>query len=165
MNSDGSREDLIKMKAGGYRFPSSPETIKEKVVDEFGNIRSDEHGYMNGNDVFNFVIKAVPSDINKIIAFSGISTDSIDYFVLHQANTFINTYLIKKLKINTHKVPSTIEKFGNTSSVSIPLTMVSELQNKIQFKTVLLSGFGVGMSWASAIIKMNDCLISNLVEL
>jgi 3-oxoacyl-[acyl-carrier-protein] synthase-3 len=62
-------------------------------------------------------------------------------------------------------VPSTIEKFGNTSSVSIPLTMVSELQNKIQFKTVLLSGFGVGMSWASAIIKMNDCLISNLVEL
>lgn len=55
LNSDGSRENLIKIDAGGYRNPSSVETLKEKVVDEYGNIRSDEQAYMNGGDVFTFV--------------------------------------------------------------------------------------------------------------
>ena len=59
MGSDGSRRDLIKMDAGGYRNQSSPETLKEKVVDEYGNIRSDEHGYMNGADVFSFVLREI----------------------------------------------------------------------------------------------------------
>lgn len=64
-NSDGSRGDLIKINAGGYRNPSSAETVVEKVVDEFGNIRSEEQGYMNGGDVFNFVIREIPGDIKK----------------------------------------------------------------------------------------------------
>ena len=62
LNSDGSRVDLIKIPAGGYRKMSSCETVTEKVVDEYGNIRSEEHGYMNGADVFNFVIREVPRD-------------------------------------------------------------------------------------------------------
>ena len=66
LNSDGSKENLIKMKAGGYRFPTSVETMKESIVDEYGNIRSDEHGYMNGSEVFTFVIKEVPADIKKV---------------------------------------------------------------------------------------------------
>ncbi|MDE6334949.1 MAG: ketoacyl-ACP synthase III, partial [Muribaculaceae bacterium] len=71
LNSDGSRGDLIKINGGGYRNPSSIETLKEKVVDEFGNIRSDEQGYMNGGDVFNFVIREIPKDIKKMLAYSG----------------------------------------------------------------------------------------------
>ena len=59
LNSDGSRFDLIMIKGGGYRNPSSVETLIEKVVDEYGNIRSDEQGYMNGGDVFNFVIREI----------------------------------------------------------------------------------------------------------
>ncbi|MEI7676095.1 MAG: ketoacyl-ACP synthase III [Bacteroidales bacterium] len=166
MNSDGSKEDLIKMNAGGYRIPTTSETLKEKVVDEYGNIRSEEHGYMNGGDVFNFVIKEIPADIKKIFGYAEIQLSEIDYFVFHQANDFINSYLAKKLKLDVAKVPSTIAKFGNTSSVSIPLTIVTELQDKlIDKKQLFLSGFGVGMTWASAIISTENCHISELVEI
>ncbi len=164
INSDGSKEDLIKIKAGGYRFPTSIDTMKERIVDENGNIRSDEHGYMNGSEVFTFVIKEVPSDIRQILEISGNSISDIDYFVFHQANLFINTHLAKKLKLESDKVPSTIEKYGNTSSVSIPLTMVSELKGKLQNKKVLMSGFGVGMTWASCIINSGLCQISEIID-
>jgi 3-oxoacyl-[acyl-carrier-protein] synthase-3 len=165
LNSDGGRSSLIKMDAGGYRNPSTPETLKEKVVDEHGNIRSDEHGYMNGADVFNFVLAEVPKDIKKTFAFAEKTTADPDFFVFHQANKYMNDYLQKKLKLESEKVPASVSKFGNTSSVSIPLTIVSELQGKLNgSKELFLCGFGVGMSWASAIIKTNDCYISDLVE-
>jgi len=134
LNSDGSRYDLILIKAGGYRYPSSAETVKEKVVDEYGNIRSDEHGYMNGADVFNFLIREVPKDIKWLLEKSFTPMDEIDYFVFHQANYFMNNYLIKKLKLDKNKVPMSIEKFGNTSSVSIPLTIATQLQNNLRTK-------------------------------
>ncbi len=165
LNSDGSKSELIKMKAGGYRYPSTPETMKERVVDEYGNMRSDEHGYMDGGDVFNFVIKEVPADVKNVMSFSGIGKDDIDFFIFHQANIFINSYLLKKMKLDPEKVPSTIDRFGNTSSVSIPLTMVSELQEKIRNRKVLLSGFGVGMTWASCILNTAQGHISDLVEI
>lgn len=165
LNSDGSREDLIKIKAGGYRYPTSIETLKEKVVDEYGNIRSEEQGYMQGADVFNFVIREIPRDIKKILKFADKTADEMDYIVLHQANNFINSYLAKKLKLDKTKIPSTIEKYGNTSSVSLPLTIVSELQDKMDGnKNLLLSAFGVGMTWASAVVNFDNCKISDIVE-
>ncbi len=164
-NSDGAREDLIKIKSGGYRFPSSKESLDEKVVDEFGNIRNDEQGYMNGSEVFNFVISEIPKDYKLIFDYSKTEKEDIDFFVFHQANNFINSYLAKKLKISSEKIPSTIEKFGNTSSVSVPLTIVSELKDKIMSNNKLfLSAFGVGMTWASSIIELSDCKISDIVE-
>ncbi|NLT49471.1 MAG: ketoacyl-ACP synthase III [Ignavibacteria bacterium] len=166
LNSDGSRSSLIQINAGGYRNPSSVETVTEKVVDEHGNIRSEEHGYMNGPDVFNFLIREVPKDISGIINYSGIPIETIDYFLFHQANLYMNSYLVKKLKLDTDKVPMSIEKFGNTSSVSIPLTIVTQLQHKLNGrKKMLFSGFGVGLSWASAITDLSDCHISDLVEI
>lgn len=166
LNSDGSRGDLIKINGGGYRIPSSIETLKERVVDEYGNIRSDEQGYMNGGDVFNFVIREIPKDIKKMVEFSGKNLGELDYYIFHQANNFINTYLTKKLKLDTSKIPSTIAKYGNTSSVSVPLTIVDQLKNKmIGHKEMLLSAFGVGMTWATAIVPFEDCKISELVEI
>lgn len=165
LNSDGSRYDLIMIKGGGYRNMSSEETLKERVVDEYGNIRSDEQGYMRGGDVFNFVIREIPRDIKKTIEFSGVDKDSIDYIVFHQANNFINTYIAKKMKLDADKIPHTIEKFGNTSSVSVPLTIVSELKDKLEGnKTLLLSAFGVGMCWATGIVPFVDCKVSEIVE-
>lgn len=166
MNADGAYAHLIKIDAGGYRKPSSAETVKERVVDDYGNIRSEEHGYMNGADVFNFVIREVPKDFYAILKYSGTDVSSIDYFVFHQANSYINNYLVKKLKLDPQKVPSTIAKFGNTSSVSIPLTIVSELHDKLETPSkILLCGFGVGISWATAIITANKCHISPIVEI
>jgi 3-oxoacyl-[acyl-carrier-protein] synthase-3 len=166
LNSDGSRESLIKIPAGGYRKMSSCETVIEKVVDEYGNMRSEEQGYMNGADVFNFVIREVPRDFNKLLEYSGTDIQNIDYFIFHQANSYINGFLAKKLKLPEDKIPSTIEKFGNTSSVSIPLTIISELRNKLtNNKRLLLSGFGVGLTWGTAIIDVEDCYIGDIVEI
>lgn len=166
LNSDGSRESLIKVDAGGYRNPSTPETLKEKVVDEHGNIRTAEHGYMNGADVFNFVLREIPKDLEKITMSAGKDIQELDYYLFHQANSFMNNYLRKKLKLDQNKVPESISKFGNTSSVSIPITMVDKLQGKLNGnKNLLLCGFGVGMSWASAILPFKDCHISDLQEI
>lgn len=165
LNSDGSREGLIKINGGGYRNPSSVETLKERVVDDYGNIRTDEHGYMNGADVFNFVIREIPKDIKRVLKFANKNKDELDYYLFHQANSYINNYLGKKMKFDKTKIPVTIHKFGNTSSVSIPLTIVSELKDSLEEeKEVLLCGFGVGLSWASSILKLKDIYISDIVE-
>ena len=165
LNSDGSRAELIMIPAGGYRHPSSIETLKEKVVDEYGNIRNEEHGYMKGEDVFNFVIKEIPRDIKNTLAFAEANTEDFDYIVFHQANNFINSYIAKKMKLNTEKIPSTIEKYGNTSSVSVPLTIVDQLKDRlVGQKKLLLSAFGVGMTWATGIVSFVDCKISEVVE-
>jgi 3-oxoacyl-[acyl-carrier-protein] synthase-3 len=165
LNSDGTLYDLIKIDAGGYRNPSSNNTLKEKVVDEYGNIRTDEHGHMKGGDVFNFVLREVPKNIKNILHLSESTLDSLDYYIFHQANKFMNDYLVKKLKLDKNKVPSTISKYGNTSSVSIPITIVDQLKDKLTGqKKLFLCGFGVGMSWATAIIKTNNLRISEIVE-
>ena len=144
---------------------SSVETITEKVVDEYGNIRSEEQGYMEGADVFNFVIREVPRDFSRLTEYSDIDVSSIDYFVFHQANSYINGFLAKKLKLPEDKLPATIHKFGNTSSVSIPLTIVSELKKKLsERKRILMSGFGVGLTWGTAVVDVEDCHISDIVE-
>ena len=165
LNSDGSRADLIMIKAGGYRHMSTPETLKERVVDEYGNMRSDEQGYMKGGDVFNFVIREIPRDIKKTIAEAGKTVEDIDFFCFHQANNFINSYIAKKMKLDLEKIPHTIEKYGNTSSVSVPLTIVSELKGKLEGqKTLMLSAFGVGMTWATGIVSFAGTKISDIVE-
>jgi 3-oxoacyl-[acyl-carrier-protein] synthase-3 len=165
VNSDGSRQDLIKTPAGGYRMPSSVDTVVEKIVDEEGNIRSLEHGVMNGPDVFSFVIREVPKDIKRILEYSEREIQDFDYYLFHQANSYINSYLAKKLKLDESKVPMSIHKYGNTSSVSIPLTIVSELkENLTGRKQVLFAAFGVGLSWASAVLNLVDCHISDIVD-
>ena len=165
LNSDGSRAELIMIPAGGYRRMSTPETLKEHIIDEYGNARTDEQAFMKGADVFNFVIVEVPKDIKRLLTATGEDIQSMDYYVFHQANTFINNYVAKKMKLDTSKIPWTIHKYGNTSSVSVPLTIVSELKDKLEGrKKLLLSAFGVGMAWATAIVPFVDCKISDIVE-
>lgn len=166
VNSDGSRGELIMIKGGGYRNMSSLETLKEKVVDEYGNIRTDEQGHMEGADVFNFVIIEVPKDIKRLMEATGQDIQQMDYYVFHQANAFINNYVAKKMKLDKTKIPWTIQKYGNTSSVSVPLTIISELKDQmVGRKNLLMSAFGVGMAWATATIPFVDCKISDIVEI
>lgn len=166
LNSDGSRGDLIMIPGGGYRNMSSAETLKEKVVDEYGNIRSEEQGYMNGADVFNFVIIEIPKDIKRLFKETSEDLKDMDYYVFHQANTFINSFIAKKMNLDAEKIPWSIQKYGNTSSVSVPLTIISELKDKMAGrKKLMLSAFGVGMAWATAIVPFVDCRISEIVEI
>ncbi len=156
LNSDGSKEDYIKIKSGGYRNPSTPETLTERIIDENGNISTDEHGRMQGSDVFNFVLLEIPKNIKEILNFAGVEKDNIDYFLFHQANAYMNSYLTKKLNVPENKAPQCLKWYGNTSSVSIPLTLCSQIpQEKLMGSNkILLSGFGVGMSWASAVLDV-----------
>lgn len=166
LNSDGSRGNLIMIPGGGYRNMSSVETLKEKVVDEYGNIRTEENGYMNGADVFNFVIVEVPKDIKRLMFATGEDVHQMDFYVFHQANAFINNHIAKKLKLDKERIPWTIQKYGNTSSVSVPLTIVSELKDKMAGKKkIMMSAFGVGMAWATAVVPFVDCKISDIVEI
>ena len=111
------------------------------------------------------MIRDITSDIKKTLEYAGDTADSFDYIVFHQANNFINAYIAKKMKLDTDKIPSTIAKYGNTSSVSVPLTIVSELKDRLYGnKKLLLSAFGVGMTWATGIVPFVDCKISDIVE-
>ena len=166
LNSDGSRGELIMIRGGGYRNMSSAETLREKVVDEYGNIRSDENGFMDGANVFNFVIEEVPRDIRRLMEATGEDIQAMDYYIFHQANAFINNHIAKKLKLDRERIPWTIQKYGNTSSVSVPLTIASELKGRMDGrKKLMLSAFGVGMAWATAIVPFVDCKISDIVEI
>ncbi len=165
LSSDGSEAGILNMPYGGYRNQSSVEGLTEKVDDE-GNIRTGEHLCMNGMEVFNFGLREVPKDVKKILELSNLSAETVDLVLFHQANKFMTDFFAKKLKISVDKIPYSLDKYGNTSSTSIPLTISSEL-TKDKFpnrKNVIFSGFGAGLSWGTALISLERCNISKVVE-
>ena len=108
------------------------------------------------------------ANTKQLLEFSKTVIEDIDYYVFHQANYMINESVRKKLKITDKaKVPYSIQKFGNTSSASIPLTMITQLKDQLSKgdKTLLLSGFGVGFSWASCILKTKSLICGKLIEI
>lgn len=161
--TDGSGEDKLKIHAG-MRNPITPESCIEREQEE-GNIRSDLEVFMDGMDVFNFAISKVPKSIKLLLNETGKTIDDVDYLVFHQANRFMMDFFVKKLKISHDCVPYSIHKYGNTSSASVPLTISSELCGKLKGShTVVLSAFGAGLSWGSAIMTTRDCNVSPVVE-
>ena len=91
--------------------------------------------------------------------------EDIDWLVFHQANRFMTDFFVKKLKFNPDRVPYCIDRYGNTSSTSVPLTIVSELHDKINDgNQVVMAGFGAGLSWGVAKVTMKGCKISPVIE-
>lgn len=166
LNTDGGGENAIKIPYGGYRNPVCADSFEMETDDE-GNQRNKTHLQMNGVEVFNFTVREVTSDINRLLTFASKSNDDIDYMVFHQSNKYMIDFFLKKLKFPVEKSPVSIHKFGNTSGVSIPLTIVSELKNKLSTSqsNLLLCGYGSGLSWASAVVNLSNCYICELSEL
>ncbi len=167
LNSDGAGEDALKIESGGYRNPSSLDSLKE-VADEDGNVKTAEQLYMNGAEVFNFTIREVPNDILTLLEYAEQDLTQVDYLVFHQANRFIFNYLAKKLKYPKEQIPVSIDKFGNTTSLSVGLTIVNNLReiiNKGENCRLLLSGFGIGLSWATALVDLKGAYVSELAEI
>ena len=163
LNSDGSGKDAVIIR-DGMRNPITPESLIEKKNDN-GDIHNGLEVYMDGMDVFNFAMRRVPKGIKEIVEVTGTSMDDIDWLVFHQANKFMTDFFVKKLKFNIDKVPYCIQKYGNTSSTSVPLTIVSELYGKLKDgDRVVMSGFGAGLSWGTARIVFNGCKISPVIE-
>lgn len=121
---------------------------------------------LNGIDVFNYSIQLVPNNIKSLFSFAEKKIDFPDLYVFHQANKIINDSIGRKLKLETDKTPSTLYDYGNTASASIPLTL--GLAWNESFKKsgwILLSGFGVGFSVASAIIQFDPILCESPIEI
>jgi 3-oxoacyl-[acyl-carrier-protein] synthase-3 len=116
--------------------------------------------YMDGKEVFNFAIRNVPKISRSICKFSKIKINQLDYFVFHQANKMMLDKIFEELEIKEKKRLFSIEKFGNTSSASIPITL-SFHKSKVANKNVniLISGFGAGFSYASAILNLKQTKI------
>lgn len=108
--------------------------------------------YMNGRAVFNFTATTIPKHIQKLLSKNELIDENIDKYVLHQGSRYIVDTIRKRLKVKESKVPFDMYEYGNTVSSSIPIILEKEI-NKNENKIMLLSGFGVGLSWASAIIK------------
>jgi 3-oxoacyl-[acyl-carrier-protein] synthase-3 len=166
LNSDGAGSRIIWIKGGGYRHPSSAETLREKEHED-GSIRSDEQVAVDVAGFFEFASREIPADMVRILEYAGENYEGIDYYLLRQADKFLNDQVAKGMNVPQDKVPHSMHKFGNTSSVSIPLTMVSEIRDELQQdkKRLFMSGFGAGLSWASVITCIEGCVIPKLVEI
>jgi 3-oxoacyl-[acyl-carrier-protein] synthase III len=154
LGTDGTGQDSLIVPAGSFRHPSTYETAQRKER-EGGNVRSDEDLFMDGIDVFNFTIREVIPLILNLLKETGWSKEELDALVLHQANQFILQHLAKRLGLPAEKVPSALQFYGNTSSASIPLTLVSALGDRIATGAMrlLLAGFGVGWSWGAVTLS------------
>jgi len=162
--SDGSGKDAVIIPAGEYRNPTTAENIKEVEMEE-KNIRSEHQIYMDGMAVFNFALSVAPKSIKEIINITQITLEEVDYIVFHQANKFMTDFFAKKLKYPLEKVPYSLDRFGNTSSATIPLTISSELKTEdLEGKKVVLCGFGAGLSWATALMEFKNCKVSPIIE-
>lgn len=164
LGTDGSGEHHLKVPAGGYRMEWSPEALVRHEY-EGGNKRSASDLYMNGPEIFAFTLRAVPSLIKKVLANAGQTAETIDHFVFHQANKFMLDHLIKRMKLPQDKCVLGLENYGNTSSASIPLAMVTHLREQLQKEelNLVLAGFGVGFSWGGASLRCGAMTVPELV--
>ena len=166
LGTDGSGYKAIIVPDGGSRNRINEESLIVKDVEE-GISRNSCNLVLDGMDVFGFGISQAPKTVNKLIEKFEIDKDAIDHFVFHQANLMMNKMIVKKLKLPVEKVPYSLKGFGNTSSTTIPLTIVTELKQSLanESKELIICGFGVGLSWGTAKIKLDNVVISDLIEI
>jgi 3-oxoacyl-[acyl-carrier-protein] synthase-3 len=152
LQSDGAGYEAIIVPDGCLRQRPIPESFVMHEI-EPGIIRNRMQLSLNGLDVFNFSAREAPDNARKLMEHTGVDMSTVDYFVMHQANMLMNETIRKKLKIDATKTPYSLKEYGNTSSASIPITMVTQCAEAAkQPKRWLLSGFGVGLSWGSCLL-------------
>lgn len=150
IKSDGSGADRLIVPAGGFRMPISEETSKLEW-DEDKNGRTKNDLFMDGMAIFNFAISKVHRNINLLIEEMSWAKEDVGIYALHQANNFMVSYVRKKLKVAEELVPLNVKNWGNTGPATIPLLLsdVCSQQHNYNLNKVIMSGFGVGLSWGS----------------
>lgn len=163
--TDGAGGEAIINRAGGTRHPFTPESLEMKEIGPGIQVR-DIDSVMDGMSVFSFSTKNPPDSVKKLNAQYGLDNDEIDYFLVHQANQYIDEKIAKKLKIDASKMPFCLSQFGNTSSATIPMTVVTQLADKLPHENaeVLMLAFGSGLSWGAARLKLDHIAIEPLIE-
>jgi len=167
MGTDGSGAPNIIIEAGASRVPCTAEALERRICAD-GNIRSLRDLHMNGAQVFTFALQQVPPLVQQCLGLAGWSMEQCDYVVLHQANALMIKSLGDKIGIPPEKMPSSLHQFGNTSSASIPLTLLTQCQQSLRSETpqrCLLAGFGVGWSWAAAALELSGMVVPDLINI
>lgn len=162
--TDGSGYDAIIMPDGGSRNQVSMASFELHEVEGKQMHRLQTH--MKGMDVFSFGITTAPKSVKKLGERFGFNYLDADYVIFHQANMKMNNQIVKKLKLDPERVPSCMYRFGNTSSASIPLTIVTQLKGKFEDKPTkfICCGFGVGLSWGTVAFESKRMIVSEIVE-
>ena len=109
--------------------------------------------------MYSFAISKIPERIKNLISFSKIRNSKIKYCFLHQANKLINNTIKFKLNLKKTKFPTSLEKFGNTSAATIPVSIVNNFKKKQLNCLSICSGFGVGLSVANMIYNFKNCKV------
>lgn len=165
LGTDGSGYDAIIRPGGGCRNQFNEHSLDLEDCED-GRKRHQLQTRMKGMDVFAFGITTAPKSIKQLCKEYDLDFDSYDYFVFHQANRMMNETIRKKLKLPEDKVPYSMTHFGNTSSASIPITIVTQLADKAKGRKKFIGcAFGVGLSWGSVAFECDNLHISKLVEL
>lgn len=153
LRTDGNGFKNIIIPAGAYRNTNASHK-RTKWGDN--NERSDYDLYMNGNDVFSFTISEVPTMINEFMIETETNPDYFDSFVMHQTNAYILKQVAKRCKIPMEKVPISMDRYGNTSVTSIPITLADKYGNENNHSIkILMCGFGIGLSWGVVSVEVN----------
>ncbi|MBP6976897.1 MAG: ketoacyl-ACP synthase III [Bacteroidales bacterium] len=165
LQTDGSGYQAIMIQDGGVRNWVSKKSFNYHKYGK-GIYRNNLQIALNGIEVFNFSLREVVPNIKATLEYAGKTLNDFDYLVFHQANRLINETIRKMLKADKEKVPYSIHKYGNTSSASVPLTIVSELQDKIRKEHVrfLLSAFGIGLSWGTVLLETDGVVCPGVLQ-
>ncbi len=158
--TDGSGGPNLIVPAGGMRRPASEATVCE-VEDEQGNVRAPDNLFMNGPEIFNFTLSAVPDSVRRLLDKSGLSLEQIDLFVFHQANRYMLDHLRKRLGIPPEKFVMAMGDCGNTVSSTIPIALKHAASNGqlVSGSLVMAVGFGVGYSWGATLFRCDQDLL------
>lgn len=166
LQNDGSGFRAISIPDGGMKSPFSSASLEMRQLDK-GIKRNATHLIMEGLEVFNFSQREVVPNIKALLEGISQQARAFDYFVFHQANRLLNEAIRKKLGLEPNQVPYSLKEFGNTSSASIPVTMVTQIREALEQKklNLVLSGFGVGLSWGSVSLKTDKITCLPLLEI
>lgn len=160
INSYGEKAKCIYMPRGAYRAP--------KLMDN-GHLTTDpeNYGVMHGTKVTDFTLDYVPPNIVELLKYSSMKIDDVEITLLHQANKLMVTAIGDALRLPAENVPFVADEIGNVSSASIPACF-TEMKKRGKWKPyerILLSGFGIGMSIASVILKKNEIKVLETIDI
>jgi 3-oxoacyl-[acyl-carrier-protein] synthase-3 len=138
----------LNLPAGGSRIPTTAESVA----------RGDHYVHMNGRPVFRFATRVLVSSAEHVLERAGLSIEDVDVYVPHQANVRIIDHAVAKLGIPEDRVVVNVDRYGNTSSASIPLALADAIAEGLVHKgdTVLMTGMGAGLTWGSAVMNWTE---------
>lgn len=163
--SDGSGKDAIIVQGGGLasrRPPGNGPIVEE--IDADGIARRPDNLILRGADIFSFAITQAAPSIKRVLDMASKTAADVDFLLLHQANKMINDTVAKKAGFPQEKALSTLSKYGNTSSASIPVTFCAHAEEFVSDRFVVACGFGVGLSWGSATLTIPGKAVLPIVE-